>query len=199
MTSAPSVNQIRFFSSVAFENAPKFILAASCSAADAMVSYPWPQCGPYRRRGGAGSAPPTRARSGWRRLALALGPGRAADDDLAPGRLDGGNCRLGRAGHLDRDRGGQLALRKQADAVAGAAQYPGRDKRRRIDRPLGAEPPRIDRLLQSPEIDDLIILPEDLVAKAALRQAAMQRRLAALEPVKRDAGARSLPLAAASR
>src|SRR4051794_31458852 len=118
MTSAPSVNQIRFFSSVAFEKAPKFMLAASCSAADAMMSYPWPRCGPYRRPfpadSGAGSAPPTRARSGRRRLALALGIGRAlgraADDDLAAGRFDRGDGRLRRAGHLDRDRRRQLAL-----------------------------------------------------------------------------------------
>src|SRR3954454_5028003 len=108
MTSAPSVNQIRFFSSVAFENAPKFILAASCSAADAMMSYPWPRCGPYRRRGGAGSAPPTRARAGWLRLALAFGLGGAADDDPAPGRLDGVDFPLERAGRLVFERGRQL-------------------------------------------------------------------------------------------
>jgi hypothetical protein len=38
MISAPSVNQIRFFSSSALANAPKFRFEASCSAADAMRS-----------------------------------------------------------------------------------------------------------------------------------------------------------------
>ncbi len=37
MTSAPSVNQIRFLSSSALAKADQLILAASCSAADAMV------------------------------------------------------------------------------------------------------------------------------------------------------------------
>src|SRR5689334_10093426 len=36
MTSAPSVNQIRFLSSSALAKAPQLTLAASCSAADAM-------------------------------------------------------------------------------------------------------------------------------------------------------------------
>src|SRR5262249_12253268 len=47
------------------------------------------------------------------------------------------------------------------------------------------------------EIDDLEILLEDRVVEAALRETAMQRRLAALKAVQRDAGARGLTLAAA--
>src|SRR5262252_4034408 len=43
MTSAPRVNQIRFLSSVAFENAERLMLAASCSAADAMDLFPGPK------------------------------------------------------------------------------------------------------------------------------------------------------------
>jgi len=37
MTSAPSVNQMRFLSSSALEKADQLILAASCSAADAIA------------------------------------------------------------------------------------------------------------------------------------------------------------------
>src|SRR6185437_14746243 len=108
MTRAPSVNQIRFFSSVAFENAPKFMLAASCSAADAMMSHPWPRCGPYRRTGG--TAPRSPARSGRRGLAVALGFGGAVDDDRTARGFDRRHRGTRCAGYLDRDRGRQLAL-----------------------------------------------------------------------------------------
>ena len=40
MTSAPSVNQMRFLSSSALEKADQLILAASCSAADAIDCAP---------------------------------------------------------------------------------------------------------------------------------------------------------------
>src|ERR1700722_17065790 len=40
MTKAPSVNQMRFLSSSALPKAAQFVLAASCSAADAIESAP---------------------------------------------------------------------------------------------------------------------------------------------------------------
>src|SRR3954453_18710459 len=179
------------------------MLAASCSAADAMMSYPWPRCGPYRRplpviRRNR-SAYPLRARLGWRRPALTLGFDPAADNDCPPGSLDRCDRRLGRAGHLDRDRRRHLPFREQANPIPGASQYAGSDKGRRVDRPLGAEAFGVDSLLQAPEIDDFVVLLEDLVIEAALWQAAMQRRLAALEPVDCDAAACGLALAAAPR
>src|SRR4051812_44573596 len=105
------------------------MLAASCSAADAMMSYPWPRCGPYRRplpviRRNR-SAYPLPALSAGRPRALALGFGRAAENTRPAGRLDRGYRRLRRTGHLDRDRRRHLTFREQADAVAGAAQYAG--------------------------------------------------------------------------
>src|SRR5581483_10423547 len=107
-------------------------------------------------------------------------PGFAAgDDDLAAGGFDRGDRRLRGAGDLDRQRRLQLALGEQADA--------------------GAELAGVDRLLQPAEIDDLVVLAEDLVVEAALRQPPVQRGLAALEAVERDAGARGLALAAAAR
>ena len=39
MTSAPRVNQMRFFSSVALDRAPKLMLAASCSAAENHLNH----------------------------------------------------------------------------------------------------------------------------------------------------------------
>src|SRR5579862_4514858 len=107
MTSAPRVNQIRLFSSVALAKAPKLILAASCSAADAMTTLPYPT--------GRKSQPRSGGSGGFRLFRLCLADG--ANDDLAPLRLDGGNGRGRGAGDLDRDRACQFALGEQPDAV----------------------------------------------------------------------------------
>ena len=62
-SSAPSVNQMRFFSSSALAIAPKLMLAASCSAADAIVRSP-PRSGmQIARRAIAGRDNATRAAS----------------------------------------------------------------------------------------------------------------------------------------
>src|SRR5690349_15709910 len=80
-SSAPSVNQMRFLSSVAFDRTPRLRLAASCSAADAMRVPPhgngapvaWdaaPQtllnCCPHRSgaRGSHGQAQPSASAAG---------------------------------------------------------------------------------------------------------------------------------------
>src|SRR5271163_1377371 len=105
MTSAASVNQIRLFSSVALEKAEKFMLAASCSAADAIMPYPHPKalC--------ASDGPS----SGFRRLSpgLTLDGGDAAHNDLAARRLDRGDRALRSPRDLDRDGRRELALGQQ--------------------------------------------------------------------------------------
>ena len=62
MTSAPRVNQMRFLSSSALEKADQLMLAASCSAADAIVHA-------LRQYRGAGHAP--LERPAWLRSAAA--------------------------------------------------------------------------------------------------------------------------------
>src|SRR5262249_36480115 len=117
-------------------------------------------------------------------------------DDLAAGRLHRLDGRLGRSRDLDRDRRTQRTLRKQPDAVARPPQHAGGDQLRGVEATLGRELPGIDCPLQPAEIDNPKIPLKDRVVEAALRQAAVQRRLAALEAVQRDAGARGLALAA---
>src|SRR5271165_4274419 len=94
MTSAPNVNQMRFLSSSALAKADQLILAASCSAADAMVlseRRPDPSAPvemafpprlilgrrdcPYHMVGAGANANPGAGAlgSGWRRLLLAQG------------------------------------------------------------------------------------------------------------------------------
>src|ERR1700731_3143395 len=187
------------------------MLAASCSAADAM--YPFPtRHGPTQKPSRPRNAPG----SGRRRLRLGLAPGpalwllrlcrrlrlgscrAAGNEDFPAGRFDGRNSRFRSARHLDRDRGADCALGQQADTVARPAQDMRRHQLLRVEAALGGELAGIERLLQLAEIHDLEVLLKDFVVEAALRQPAMQRGLAALEAVKRDAGARGLALAAAS-
>src|SRR5205823_1133110 len=159
MTSAPRVNQIRLLSSVAFENAPKLMLAASCSAADAMYpSYPKrARARPFTARIGryllvVGRLPlwPTLA---LLRRGLRLGCGTAEQDDLAARCFDRLDRRLGGARHLDRDRRAEGAFRQKADAVARAAQDASRHELCGVEPALGGELAGIDRLLQAAEID----------------------------------------------
>src|SRR5271170_128606 len=191
MTSALSVNQIRLFSSVALEKAEKFMLAASCSAADAIMPYPHPKAL-------CASDPLS---SGFRRLGPGLslgGGGGAAHNDLAARRLDRGDRALRRACDLDRDGRREPALGQQPDAVARPPQQACRDELGGVERALAAEPPGIERLLQPAKVHHGEILAEDVV-EPALRQPPMQRRLAAFKAVERDPGARGLALAAAAR
>src|SRR5271156_774051 len=163
------------------------MLEASCSAADAI----------YHSSLMPGAAPPYLGRGGVLRLLFRRTPGR--EDDLAPGLLHGGNRCLGGAGDRNRNRRANLSFGQQADAVAEPPQQPRRDERRAVECAIGSQFTTIERRLQTPEIHNLEILPENLVVEAALRQPAMQRRLAALKAVQRHAGARRLALAAARR
>jgi hypothetical protein len=123
---------------------------------------------------------------------------RRRNDDLAPElfhRLDRG---LRRALDLDGERQLELALGEEPHAIAEPVQNSGGDERGTVDGRIGLERAGFKRLLQAAEIDDAKILAEHLVVEAALGQAAMERRLAALEAVERDAGTRRLALAAAA-
>src|ERR1700722_11426506 len=124
--------------------------------------------------------------------------GAGGQHHLAAGLLDRGDRRAGRAGDLQGQRRGELALGEEAHPVAEPAQHPGGDQRRAVDRALGGELAGVHRLLQTAEVHHLVVLLEDLVVEAALWQPPVQRGLAALEAVDGDAAARGLALAAAA-
>src|SRR5229473_2403643 len=90
-----------------------------------------------------------------------------------------------------------LALGEEPHAVAHPAQHARGDQRRAVHGDIGFERARIKRPLQPAEVDDVEFGAKRHVAEAALGQAAVEWRLAALEAVEGDAGARGLALAAA--
>src|SRR6476646_3995089 len=184
MIRAPSVNQIRFLSSVALEKAPKLILEASCSAADAIWDLPgWTYLSGLRLL----------CRYRGSRLGGSLL--RYLDLDAAAGLLHRGDGRLGGTGDLDHQFRLQLALSKQAHTVALAADHAGRHHGSAIDGVAGRKPAGLDRLLQPADIDLHIVEAVDVV-EAALGHAHVERHLAALEAVDGHARARRLALAA---
>src|SRR5215831_7006937 len=172
-TSAPTVNQRRFLSSVALPIAPQFRFDASCSAADAME-------------------PHTKLGSG--RLGLRLG----RQFDLAAGLLDRGDRRRRGARDLYLDLGLDLAFAKEAHAVQRLLEQAGGLHGGGVDGLGGVELVLVDRLLQRAEID---LRPGLLVRRqeAALRNAPVERHLSALEALDGHARARLLALHAASR
>src|ERR1700722_1442150 len=182
MISAPSVNQMRFLRSVALPKAEKLMLAASCSAADAI------QLLLCRRR--------LRFRLGIRFCGRLCLWGRR-QDNLAAELFHRGDRRLGGAGYFDGEGRFQFALGQKPHAVADAAKHARLDQRFAIDLGIGFKRARIERLLQPAEIDDVEMLAKILAREAALGQPPVQRRLAALEAVQGNAGARGLALAAA--
>ena len=91
-----------------------------------------------------------------------------------------------------------FAAAEQPQAVLGATDHAGLDQRFDVDGLLGVDQLGVDRVLQPVEVDLGEIEPEDVV-EAALRQAAMQRHLAALEALDAHARTRGLALAAAAR
>ena len=143
MTSAPSVNQIRFLSSVALEKAPKLILEASCSAADAIWDLPgWTYLSGLRLGSAASAAAPP-----WRR------PSSILTSTLPPAFSTAAIAALEAPATLIVSLAFELALGEQAHAVARAAQHAGRDQGRAVDRAAGRELAGVDRLLQAAEID----------------------------------------------
>ncbi|SUS08836.1 hypothetical protein DF3PB_900002 [uncultured Defluviicoccus sp.] len=116
------------------------------------------------------------------RLALAL----LLRDRIAPDRhraarlLDRRNRALGRAGDLDRHLRGQIAPAKQPHTIAPALEQAGRLHRRFINRHRRIDLAGVDRGLQSIEVDlDKVAAKQRL--EAALRQAPIERHLAAFE------------------
>src|SRR5208282_5208070 len=92
----------------------------------------------------------------------------------------------------------QLARAEDLDAVARMRDDAGLHQAFERDRLVDAELARVDRALDAAEID-LVIDDLRRRGEAELRQAPMQRHLAALEALHAHARARSLALAAAAR
>src|SRR6185295_8676673 len=132
-----------------------------------------------------------------RRLAFVL-LGRGQDLHRAAGLLDRSNRGFGGTVHLDRELGLEFAAAEQPQAVLGATDHAGLHQRFDGHGFLGVDQLGVDRFLQPVEIDLGEVEPEDVV-ETALRQASMQRHLAALEALDAHARTRGLALAAAAR
>ena len=132
-----------------------------------------------------------------RRFAFVLF-GRSQDLYRAARLLDRGDSGFRCAMDFDGQLGLEFTSAEQPDAVLGAPDHPRLHQRGRIDRFLGVEQLAIDRLLNPIEIDLGELQPENIV-EATLRQTAMQRHLASLDPLDAHAGTRGLALAAAAR
>src|SRR6185312_7332809 len=132
-----------------------------------------------------------------RRLAFVL-LGRGQDLHRAAGLLDRSNRGFGGTVHLDRELGLEFAAAEQPQAVLGATDHAGLHQRFDGDGFLGVDQLGVDRSLQTVEVDLGEVEPEDVV-ETALRQAPMQRHLAALEALDAHARTRGLALAAAAR
>src|SRR5690606_22996540 len=117
--------------------------------------------------------------------------------DGSTGLLDLFDSCLGGACRFDRDLCLQLAIRKDAYAVLDATDNAGGLESSGIDSRLGVELLGIDRSLDTAERNGDVFRCEDVV-EATLRQATIDRHLAALEAVDGNAGARLLALDAAT-
>src|SRR3569623_175797 len=111
--------------------------------------------------------------------------------------LDRLDRRLGGAVDFDGDLGLQLTAAKQAHAALGTAQHAGLHQRLSVDRALGIDLLVIDGFLQAVQVHFRQFDAEDVV-ESALRQAAMQRHLAAFKTLDAHARTRGLALAAAA-
>ena len=206
---------MRFLSSVALASTPRFRLAASCSAAEAMVvQHPRAADGPV----GVG---PRRATPGQARIRYHGRPARAASPRPGPTRTR----RLPRSPSAERRT--VIVPPAACTAATAAAEAPEtvmviarvispcassrtpanfrRSARCPASRSFASsigcaasQPPALDRLVQRDEVERRVDLAER-IDEAALRQAAVDRELAALEAVQRHARARLLALHAAAR
>jgi hypothetical protein len=100
--------------------------------------------------------------------------------------------------HFDVQLGLDFATAQQPQAILGAAQHAGLYQGFGGDGFLDVDQLGVDRLLQPVEVDLGEIELEDVV-EATLRQAPMQRHLAAFKTLDAHAGTRGLALAAAPR
>src|SRR6185312_12210421 len=128
-----------------------------------------------------------------------LGLRRRRQDLHRPARLlDRLARRLRRAPDREFSLGLELAIAEQLHAGLLAPHQTGLDHGGGVDRRLDVDEAGVDRRLHLAEVDLVELDGERRVAEAALRQAAMQRHLAALEALDAHAGARGLALAAAA-
>src|ERR1700733_1047022 len=115
--------------------------------------------------------------------------------ETAAGSLDRRRCALGRDFHFKSRLGCQFAHAKNLDSITSARDDAGLHEALDRDRLGRVELTGVDRLLNASEVDHIVIEPRGR-GEAALRQAAMQRHLAALEALDADARAGRLALAA---
>src|SRR5258707_13085264 len=131
-----------------------------------------------------------------RRLAFIL-LCRRQDFHRAARLLDRRNGGLRRAVNLDTQLGFQFPAAEQPHAIFGAPDNAGFYQRFGVDGAVGVEQLGVDRLLDAVEVDLGEFEPENIV-EAALRQAPVDRHLAAFEAFDAHAGTRGLALAAAT-
>src|SRR6185437_15051929 len=112
--------------------------------------------------------------------------------------LDRLDRRLGSAVDRELDLGLELAAAQELHAALGAPHQAGFHQSLDRDRAIRVDPAGIDRRLDLADIDLVELDRKRSVAEAALGQAAVQRHLAALEPLDAHAGTRGLALAAAA-
>src|ERR1700731_3969072 len=132
-----------------------------------------------------------------RRLAFVL-LCRRQDFHRAAGLLDRRDGGFRGAVNLDIQLGLDFTTAEQPDAILRTPQNAGFHQRLGVDGARGVERLGVDRPLDAVEVDLGKFEPEDIV-EAALRQAPMQRHLAAFEALDAHARARGLALAAAAR
>src|SRR6478609_6564981 len=119
------------------------------------------------------------------------------DIDRTASLLDRRDRALRRAGDLERQLGRELALAEQTHAVLAAARDTRRLQRRVVDHRLRVELLGVDQLLHLAEVHLGVVLGERVV-EAALRQAHVERHLAALEALDGNARTALLALLAAA-
>src|SRR5690606_5757049 len=133
--------------------------------------------------------------AGGRLVALGCGLGRRKNGDSAAGPLNGLDGRLGGAGNSDIHLRSQLAFRQEAHAIPGVLEETGFLHCSGVDSLARVQAPCLDRGLQALQVDLDIVAAENVV-EAALRQAAVQRHLSALEALDCDTAPGLLTLVA---
>src|ERR1700733_4770672 len=208
---------MRFFSSSALARAPKLRFAASCSAAETIFGFlPGVPCATRSLKVdlartpdiiwcSASISPSSLRQIARRRRTMTQMLRRLAfvlcwrqDFHRAARLLDRRDRGFRSAVNLDRELGLEFTTTEQPHAGLRAPDHAGLHQRFGVDGVVGVEQLGVDRILNTVEIDLGIFDPEDVV-EAALRQAPMQRHLAALKALDAHARTRGLALAAAAR
>src|SRR5262249_43051677 len=106
--------------------------------------------------------------------------------------------RFGRTPDREGELGLDLARAEQPDPVLGPSEHAGLHQRLGVDRRGRVELAGVDRRLDLVEVDLIELARERLILEAPLGQPAVERHLAALNPLVGSPGARGRPLAAAA-